>query len=77
MIFSSNKFPFYGDYRENIHWAFKKLLLWKFPGNPVVRTPHHHCQGSDSIPGQRTKITQAVRCAPTPQKKKKKKKRLL
>ena len=40
-----------------------------FPGGPVVRTPHFHCRGPGSIPGQGTKILQAERRG----KKKKKK----
>ena len=33
----------------------------EFPGGPVVRTPHFHCRGPGSIPGQGTKILQATR----------------
>ena len=31
----------------------------EFPGGPVVRTPHFHCRGAGSIPGQETKILHA------------------
>ena len=34
----------------------------EFPGGPVVRTWHFHCCGLGSIPGQGTKILQAVQC---------------
>ena len=34
----------------------------EFPGSPVVRTQHLHYGGPGSIPGQRTKIPQAVQC---------------
>ena len=44
--------------------------IWKllridreFPGNPVVRIPHSHCQGPGFNPGQRTKIPQVVWCS--------------
>ena len=48
-----------------------KKNLREFPGGPVLRTPHFHCQGPGSIPGQGTKIPQA---AQHDQKRKKKKK---
>ena len=35
---------------------------WKFPGSPVVRTSHFHCQGPGFNLGQGTKIPQAARC---------------
>ena len=35
---------------------------WGFPGGPVVRTQHFHCQGPGSIPGWGTKIRQAMQC---------------
>ena len=41
-----------------------------FPGSPVVKTPHLHCRGHSSIPGQGTKIPRAAWHG---QKKKKKK----
>ena len=34
---------------------------WEFPGSPVVRTLCLHCQGLGLIPGQKTKILQAMR----------------
>ena len=40
-----------------------------FPGGPVVKTPCFQCRGMGSIPGQGTKIPQAV----WPKKKKKRK----
>ena len=39
-----------------------------FPGSPVVKTSCFHCRGTDSIPGQGTKIPQTTECG----KKKKK-----
>ena len=35
--------------------------IWDFPGSPVVKTPGFQCRGMGSIPGQGTKIPQAVR----------------
>ena len=37
-------------------------ILWsrEFPGSPVVRTWSFHCQGLGSVPGQGTKILQAM-----------------
>ena len=40
----------------------KKHSAREFPGGPVVRTPCFHCGGVGSIPGQGTKIPQAVQC---------------
>ena len=46
-------------------WAHNELFFgqnWnfrEFPGSPVVRTWHFHCQGLGLIPGQGTKILQA------------------
>ena len=34
----------------------KKKIIQGFPGDPVVRTWHFHCQGSSSIYGWGTKI---------------------
>ena len=52
------------DMYENIYWSlvcdFKKLET-EFPGGPVVRTLHFHCQGLGSIPGWGTKILQALK----------------
>ena len=42
--------------------------MTEFPGFPVVRTMCFHCQGPSSVPGQGTKIPQAVQYS---QKKKK------
>ena len=44
-------------------------MSWKFPDGLVIRTQHFHCQGPGSIPGQGTKILQAMQRG----KKKKKK----
>ena len=38
-----------------------KKLETEFPGGPVVRTLHFHCQGLGSIPGWGTKILQALK----------------
>ena len=35
-------------------------LIRDFSGCPVVRTPHSHCLGPGSIPGQGTRIPQAM-----------------
>ena len=46
-------------------WAHNELFFgqnWnfrEFPGSPVVKTWHFHCQGLGLIPGQGTKILQA------------------
>ena len=45
-------------------------FCWDFPGGPVVKNQCFHCRGTGSIPGQGTKVPQAVQCS---QKKKKKK----
>ena len=37
---------------------FLKIVIWEFPGSPVVRTL---CRGPRFNPGQGTKIPQAVR----------------
>ena len=34
---------------------------WDFSGSPVVRTLGFHCQGPRPVPGQGTKILQALR----------------
>ena len=44
-------------------------MSWKFPDGLVIRTRHFHCQGPGSVPGQGTKILQAMQRG----KKKKKK----
>ena len=33
------------------------ITIWDFPGGPVGKTPHFHCRGTGSIPGQGTKIS--------------------
>ena len=38
-----------------------EMYFREFLGGPVVRTRHFHCQGPGSIPGQGTKIPQAMR----------------
>ena len=38
----------------------KKTNTWEFPGGPVVRTWCFHCWGPGLIPGQWTKIPQAM-----------------
>ena len=43
---------------------------WDFPGSPVLRTPRFHCGTRDSIPGQGTKIPQAVQSGQNKQTKK-------
>ena len=40
--------------------AVQNVILGEFPGGPVIRTLHFHCQGLCSIPGQGTKIPQAT-----------------
>ena len=40
-----------------------RVILWEFPGGPVVRTQHFHCCGQGSIPGLGAKIPhQAAVC---------------
>ena len=39
--------------------AFKKT--WEFPGSPVVRTQHFHCQGLSLIPDRGTKSPLAAK----------------
>lgn len=39
-----------------------KHAMQEFPRDPVVKTRHFHCRGPGSIPGLRTKITQALQC---------------
>ena len=34
--------------------------MWDFPDSPVVRTQHFHFRALSSIPGQGTKILQAM-----------------
>ena len=53
-----------------LYLIYFKMVYREFPGGPVVRTWHSHCQGPGSIPGQGTKILQAEWGG---QKKKKKK----
>ena len=53
-----------------IFFFSKKTALWEFPGGPVVRTQHFHCQCPGLIPGRGTKTPEAARHS---QKKKKKK----
>ena len=47
-----------------------KIVIREFPCGPVVRTRYFHCHDLGSIPGQGTKILQAIQQG---QKKKKKK----
>ena len=37
-----------------------KEVLWKYLSSSVVRAQHSHCWSPGSIPGQETKIPQAV-----------------
>jgi len=48
--------------------VFEKSHPGEFPSNPVARTQCFHCHGQGSIPGQGTKIPQAVRCGPPKRK---------
>ena len=43
--------------------SLKEKKVREFPGSPVVRTLRFHCCGLGSIPGQGTKIPQAVQCS--------------
>ena len=54
------------------------VKTWKreFPGGPVVGTHHFHCHGSGSIPGQGTKILQAMRHSKKTNKQTKQNKKL-
>ena len=49
---------------ESLHraWSihFLKILVGRFPGGPVVRIWCFQCPGRGSVPGQGTKILQAV-----------------
>ena len=38
----------------------RKSMYREFPGSPMVRTQGFHCHGPGSIPGQGTKIPQAM-----------------
>ena len=38
----------------------KESCLWGVPGVPVVRTQRSHSQNPGSVPGQGTKIPQAI-----------------
>ncbi|XP_054945519.1 uncharacterized protein [Physeter macrocephalus] len=40
-------------------YTIKKLVLWDFPGGPVVKNPPSNAGGSGSIPGRGTKIPHA------------------
>ena len=41
-------------------FIYLTVRQWEFPGGPVVRTRRFHCSGLGSIPGQGTKIPQAM-----------------
>ena len=47
---------------EDLHLNYRKGEFQEFPGGPVVRTLCPQGQESGSIPGQKTKIPQAVWC---------------
>ena len=53
-----------------------KTNNWEFPGSPVVRTPHFHCQGWGLIPGWGTKIPQIAWHGQKKKKKKDKRKQI-
>jgi hypothetical protein len=44
-------------------FIYQRTLLREFPGSPVVRNWHSHCQGLGSILGLGTKVLQAVWCS--------------
>ena len=46
--------------KERLPWLFKTVFWWEFPDAPVIRTLDCHCCGLGLIPGQGTKIPQAV-----------------
>ena len=46
--------------RERHIRSFKIVIMWEFPGGPVVRTQCFHCGDPGSIPGQGTKIPHAM-----------------
>ena len=48
---------------------FKMPLFREFPGGPVVRNRHFHCQGLGLIPGWGTEILQATPCGQIKKKK--------
>ena len=37
-----------------------KIFSWVSPGGLVVRIQHFHCDGSGSVPGRSTEISQTV-----------------
>ena len=53
----------------HVYFNVEREQTKEFPGDPVIRTLHFHCQGPRFIPGQGTKILQATLHG---QKKKKK-----
>ena len=64
----------FGENEKRVFYFYLKTegtfpqYFWEFPGSPVVRTRHFHCLGWSSVPGQGTKIPQAIQHS---QKKKK------
>ena len=55
----------------------KNNNIREFPGGPVVRTQHFHCQGQGSIPGWGIKILQTMRHGQKNKKERKKGKRII
>ena len=52
-------FPHTDKQNTHIHSNLKTHCC-EFPGSPVVRTQHFHCQGLGSISGWGTKVPQAA-----------------
>ena len=49
-------------YSKMLVFFFCNGVSGDFPGSPVVKTSCFHCRGTDSIPGQGTKIPQTTEC---------------
>ena len=57
----AGRFPTTAPPGKPLKYKFKRIIVWEFPGGPVVRTQCFHYCGLGSIPGQGTKIPQATR----------------
>ena len=48
------------DHLQQLLFSYQEKRHRDFPGDPVVGTPHFHCQGPGSIPDRGTKISHAI-----------------
>ena len=55
--------------RRQEYVVIKSTDSREFPGSPVVRTLHFHCEGPGSIPGRGTKILQSHMAQPKKKKR--------